>query len=90
MVWTAAFVLARLVQRWLVDNLGLPPQWRLIDIWNNMYLFGQWCFGTDLERIRPRSQPQPEYWQATLVMVAVCVACVLYLRRRVRAVEVVQ
>jgi ABC-2 type transport system permease protein len=89
MVWTAAFVLARLVQRWLVDNLGLPPQWRLIDIWNNMYLFGQWCFGTELDQIRPRSQPQPEYWQATLVMAAVCVACVLYLRRRVRAVEVV-
>ena len=89
MVWTAAFVLARLVQRWLVDGLGFDPAWRLIDIWNDMYLFGQWCFGTPLENIRPLSQKQPEYWQATLVMVGVCAACALYLRRRVRAVEVI-
>lgn len=90
MVWTAAFVLARLVQKWLVDGLQFDPAWRLIDIWNDMYLFGQWCFGTDLAKIRPVTpQGQPEYWQATAVMVGVCVACVLYLRRRVRAVEVI-
>lgn len=89
MVWTAAFVLARLVQRWLVDNLGLAPQWRLIDIWNNMYLFGQWCFGTPHEKLRPISQVQPAYWQATVAMVVVCLLCLLYLRRRVRAVEIV-
>src|SRR5262245_57227380 len=89
MVWTAAFVLARLVQRWLVDGLGLSPQWRLIDIWNNMYLFGQWCFGKEHHLLRPTNQVQPPYWQATAVMVAVCVACVLYLRKRVRAVEII-
>ena len=89
MVWTAAFVMARLVQRWLVDGLGMAPEWRLLDIWNNMYLFGQWVFGKEHELLRPMNQEQPAYWQATSVMVAVIVACLLYLRRRVRAVEVV-
>jgi ABC-2 type transport system permease protein len=89
MVWTAAFVMARLVQRWLVDGLGMSPQWRLLDIWNDMYLFGQWVFGKEHELLRPMNQQQPAYWQATVVMVVVCLACLLYLRRRVRAVEVV-
>jgi len=90
MVWTAAFVMSRLVQRWLVDGLGLSPRWRLIDIWNDMYLFGQWCFGTDHQLLRPGNQIQPEYHEAAAVMVMVCLACLLYLSRRVRAVEVVQ
>ena len=89
MVWTAAFVMARLVQRWLVDGLGMSPQWRLLDIWNDMYLFGQWVFGKEHELLRPMNQQQPPYWQATVVMVGVILACLLYLRRRVRAVEVV-
>jgi ABC-2 type transport system permease protein len=89
MVWTAAFVLARLVQRWLVDGLGLSPRWRLIDIWNDMYLFGQWCFGREHFLLRPLSQEQPSYVEATGTMLIVCLICVLYLSRRVRAVEVV-
>jgi ABC-2 type transport system permease protein len=89
MVWTALFVLSRLIHRWLVDQLRLDPQWRLLDIWNNMYLFGQWCFGKEHHLLRPTNQEQPPYWQATVVMVAVCVVCFVYLRKRVRAVEVV-
>lgn len=89
MVWMAMFVLTRLVHRWLVDGLQLSPRWRLLDVWNDMYLFGQWCFGKEHDLLRPISQRQPEYWEATLAMVAICTACVLYLRRRVRAVEVV-
>ena len=90
MVWTAVFILSRTVHRWLVDQLQLSPRWRLVDIWNNMYLFGQWCFGKEHELLRPTNQPQPAYWEATVVMVAVCVLCALYLRKRVRAVEVVK
>lgn len=89
MVWSAAFVLARIAGRWLVDDLHLPAEWRLIDIWNDMYLFGQWVFGTPHEQLRPIRNPQPAYWQATLVVVLVCAICALYLRKRVRAVEVV-
>ena len=90
MVWTAAFVMARLVQRWLVDGLDMHVEWRLLDIWNDMYLFGQWVFGRGTRGfLRPTNQHQPAYWKATAVMVAVCVACAVYLRKRVRAVEVV-
>lgn len=89
MVWAAAFVLARFVQRWLVDGLDLSVRWRLLDVWNDMYLFGQWCFGTEHSKLRPPTQPQPAYWEASVAMVVVWVACALYLRRRVRAVEVV-
>lgn len=90
MVWTGMFVLARLVQRWLVDGLGLSPRWRLIDVWNDMYLFGQWCFGKEHHLLRPLNQVQPAYHEATIVVVVVCLACLLYLNRRVRAVEVVK
>lgn len=89
MVWTALFVMARLVQRWLVDGIGLSPRWRLIDLWNDLYLFGMWCFQKDHRWLRPTNQEQPEYWEATAVLVLVSLFCVLYLRRRVRAVEVI-
>jgi ABC-type transport system involved in multi-copper enzyme maturation permease subunit len=89
MFWTAIFVAARMVQWWLVDGLGLSPRWRLIDIWNNMYLFGQWCFGTEHANLRPIRLEQPAYHEATVVVIAVCLICMLYLSRRVRAVEVV-
>ena len=89
MVWTALFIMARLVQRWLVDGISLSPRWRLIDIWNDLYLFGMWCMGKDHRWLRPTNQEQPEYWEATAALVFVCVACVLYLRRRVRAVEII-
>src|SRR6476469_9410085 len=64
MVWTAVFVLSRLIHRWLVDQLGLPPEGRLLDIWNDMYLFGQGCCGKEHHLLRPTNQVQPEYWQA--------------------------
>lgn len=89
MVWASVFVMARLVQRWLVDGIGLSPRWRLIDVWNDLYLFAMWCFGKDHRWLRPTYQEQPAYWEATAVLAAVCVGCVLYLRRRVHAVEVI-
>ncbi|WP_020472781.1 ABC transporter permease subunit [Zavarzinella formosa] len=89
MVWTAIFVMARLVQRWLVDGIGLSPRWRLIDFWNDLYLFGMWCFGKDHRWLRPTNQEQPEYWEAAAAIVTVCLLCLLYLRRRVRAVEII-
>jgi ABC-2 type transport system permease protein len=89
MVWTAAFIMARLVQRWLVDGLGLSNYWRLIDIWNDLYLFGMWCLGKEHHLLRPTNQSQPPYEAAAIVLAGVCTLCVLNLRRRVRAVEVV-
>jgi ABC-2 type transport system permease protein len=88
MLWTTVFILGRIMQRWLVDGLKLPVQWRLIDLWNDAYLVGHWAFGTPLDSLRPTWQKQPEYWQAGVVLVMVWAVSALYLHRRIRAVEV--
>ena len=88
MVWMGVFVLMRLLAGWLVDALKYDEHWRLLDLWNNLYLVGLWCLQADPESIRP--QPQPVFWQAAVVVGGVCVACLLYLRNRVQAVEIVQ
>ncbi|VTS05663.1 ABC transporter permease [Tuwongella immobilis] len=88
MIWTTLFVFTRELARWLVDIQRYPEEWRLIDLWNNLYLLGQWCLGVSLTAIRP--QPQPAYWQPALVMASVAGLCLLYLHRRIQAVEVVR
>jgi ABC-type transport system involved in multi-copper enzyme maturation permease subunit len=88
MVWMGVFVLLRLFAVVLVDGLKLDPRWRLIDLWNDLYLLGLWCLQVDPATIRP--QPMPEVGGAALVVAGVCAASLLYLRKRVQAVEVVQ
>ena len=90
MIWITIFILGRLMQRWLVDGLHMPEHWRLIDLWNDMYLTGMWIMGKDHAEIRPASQIQPPYWEAAVVVAAVVAACMIYLHRRIRAVEIVQ
>jgi ABC-type transport system involved in multi-copper enzyme maturation permease subunit len=87
MVWTGLFVLCRLLSGLLADGARLDPRWRLIDLWNDLYLVGLWALGAERDTIRP--QAQPEFWEAGVVCAAVCLLCGLYLRRRIQAVEVV-
>jgi ABC-2 type transport system permease protein len=87
MVWMGVFVLLRMLAGWVVDGLRADPEWRLIDLWNDLYLVGMWCLQVDPATVRP--QPQPAYWQAAVVVGGVCAASALYLRRRVQAVEVI-
>jgi ABC-type transport system involved in multi-copper enzyme maturation permease subunit len=87
MVWMGVFVLLRLVAAWLVDGLKADQRWRLLDLWNDLYLCGLWCLGADPGTVRP--QPQPAYWEAAAAVGGVCAGCLLYLRRRVQAVEIV-
>ena len=87
MVWMGLFVLLRLLAGWVVDGLKADPEWRLIDLWNNLYLVGAWCLGIDPATLRPN--PQPAYWQAAAVVAGVCGGCGLYLRRRVQAVDII-
>ncbi len=87
MIWMGLFVLLPMLSGWLVETLK-DERWRLIDLWNDLYLCGLSCLSADPASIRP--QPQPEYWQAWVATGAVVVACVLYLRRRIQAVEIVQ
>ncbi len=87
MVWMGLFVFLRLMAGWLVDGLKADERWRLLDLWNDLYLCGLWCLGAEYDTIRP--QPQPSFGEAALVVAGVCGACWLYLRRRIQAVEVV-
>ena len=87
MVWMGLFVLLRLISRFLVEGLLFDETWRLLDLWNDLYLCGMSCLGADHATIKPLRQP--EYWQAWAAVGGVCAACLLYLRKRVQAVEIV-
>ncbi len=87
MVWTGAFVLCRVLANMLVDGAQLDARWRLIDLWNDLYLVGLWCLGASRDTIRPSNQPA--FWEAGLVCATICIGCALYLRRRIQAVEVI-
>ncbi len=86
MVWMGVFALLPMLSGWLVGATKYE-EWRLIDLWNNLYLCGLNCLQAAPATIRP--QPQPAYWQAWLATGAVVLACVAYLRRRIQAVEIV-
>jgi ABC-type transport system involved in multi-copper enzyme maturation permease subunit len=87
MVWMGVFVLLRMLASWLVDGLKVDEHWRLLDLWNDLYLVGAWCLQIDPATIRPAEQPK--YWEAALTVGGVCIACLLYLRKRIQAVEIV-
>jgi len=86
MVWMAIFGFARLLVDALLSTVRLDARIRLLDLWNDMYLVGNRCLGMSLSTVNP--QPQPKVWQAAAVLVAVCAGCILYLNRRIQAVEV--
>ena len=88
MVWTGVFVLCRALAGFLAENQRLGAQWRLMDLWNNLYLCGLYFLGADRSAAKTGFD-QPPVWQAALVLVAVCAGCCLLLRKRVQAVEVV-
>jgi ABC-type transport system involved in multi-copper enzyme maturation permease subunit len=88
MAWTAMFVLAQLLASALVDGLHLDPRWRLIDLWNCNCLVGGVCLRLDPTAVGP--YPQPEWYEAALVLGGTSLACLSYLILRLRAVEVVR
>jgi ABC-2 type transport system permease protein len=88
MTWTAVFLFPRLIAGLLVDRLHFDPRLRLIDLWNNAYLVGNWMLDVPADRVRP--WPQPEPYEAALVLLLVCAACLVVLVRRLRAVEIVK
>ena len=87
MVWAGVFVLCRSLGSFLVDGQRFHPAWRLIDLWNDLYLVGLHCLGADRSDEKPDTQPA--LWAAWAVVIGVSVFSALYLRRRIQAVEVV-
>jgi hypothetical protein len=83
MVWAALFVFARGLREMFEKLAPDVPSWRLIDLWYDASLIGNWCLGL------PQEAGQPTTQEAALVLAAVSLACLIYLNRRIRAVEVV-
>jgi hypothetical protein len=88
MVWTTLFFFSRLLATALVDRLQYPAQWRLLDLWNDTFLIGGAMMG--LLGFNEPSARYPAVWEAALVLVMVCLLCLIYLNRKIRAVEIVQ
>ena len=88
MAWTTLFLFLRLLAGSLVDGLRYDPAWRLIDLWNDTWLVGNYLLGVDMANIRPSAQPA--WYQAALVLGAMSALCLSYLSLRIRAVEVVR
>src|SRR6266481_5168872 len=86
MTWTTLFVFSRLIAEALVDRLHYDGHWRLIDLWNDLYVIGNTLLQVPHEKIRPA--PQPEWYEAALVLGVVCLLCLSYLNLRTRAVEI--
>jgi ABC-type transport system involved in multi-copper enzyme maturation permease subunit len=88
MAWTTLFVFCRFLANAVVDRLPpgarWDPHWRLIDLWNNAYLVGAACLG-----VGPRAR-QPDWREAALILTGVSLLCLIYLVRRIRAVEIVR
>jgi len=85
MVWMSVFFFMRILGNILVDGLKYDARWRLIDLWSNLTLIGNGCLGY----VREETSTQPEVWQATLVLIGVSIACMIYLNHRTRGVEIV-
>jgi ABC-2 type transport system permease protein len=92
MVWLGMLVFTRTWSRVLVDVMDLSPRWRLLDLWNDLYVVGSRCLGVaaTLPGRRPnRSALQPDWAEAFLVLLSVCVFCWWYVQRKLRAVDIV-
>ena len=86
MMWTTLFLFCRLLARALVVGLRFDPRFRLIDLWNDMYLVGNWCLRMpSLNRF-----DHPAVFEAALVLGGVILLCLSYLIMRIRAVEIVK
>ena len=81
------FFFMRLLANILVDGLKYNVRFRLLDLWNSMTMLGQACLGYYHEDLSPK--PQPEFWEAGLMLAGVCAICLIYLNRRTRGVEIV-
>jgi ABC-type transport system involved in multi-copper enzyme maturation permease subunit len=88
MTWTTLFFFCRLLAGALVDGLHFDVRWRLLDLWNDLYLLGNAALRLDPLKIRPL--PQPSWQEAALVLGGVCLTCLTYLALRIRAVEIVR
>jgi ABC-2 type transport system permease protein len=88
MTWTTLFFFFRLVSSALVDGLRFSPRWRLLDLWNSTSLIGRTVLNVPLRPMQIANQPP--WYEAALILGGVSLLCLIYLIRRIRAVEIVK
>ncbi len=88
MTWTTLFIFFSLLSSALVHDLHFSPRWRLIDLWGDTALIGRVFLGLP-ERPMEFANHHPWY-EAALTLGGVCLLCLIYLIRRIRAVEIVR
>jgi ABC-type transport system involved in multi-copper enzyme maturation permease subunit len=86
MVWTTLLLFSRMLATALVDRMQFSPRWRLIDLWSDAYIVGNYLFGFDMSK---QAANQPTVFEAALALAAVSLLCLSYVNQRIRAVEVV-
>lgn len=92
MIWIAILAILPVMGNLFVDRLGYSANWRLIDLWNDLYVFGSWCLDVSpIPKTGPRGfiRRQPELFPVLLVLGSLMVVCLVYLHRKIRAVEIV-
>ncbi len=88
MTWTTLFFFFHLLSTALVNDLRFDPRWRLIDLWGDAALVGRALLGVPA---RPMEfSNHPPWYEAALALGGVCLVCLIYLIRRIRAVEIVR
>lgn len=87
MVWTTLFAFLPFLATALVEGLHYDARWRLINLWNDMYLVGSACLGVSEDALATGLQPR--VFEASLVLISVSLLCLSYLNQRIRAVEIV-
>jgi ABC-2 type transport system permease protein len=88
MMWTTLFFFLSLLSSALVHDLHFSPRWRLIDLWGDTALIGRVCLG--LPERPMEFANHPPWYEAALTLGGVCLLCLIYLIRRIRAVEIVR
>jgi ABC-type transport system involved in multi-copper enzyme maturation permease subunit len=84
MVWTGLFVFLPVLSE-LLRTLKQERMWRLLDLWRNMELLGEWCF----QAVDGQQKFDRLPWAAA-ICATICVVSLAVFGQRVRAVEVVQ
>lgn len=88
MTWTTLFFFCRLLSEALVNGLHFSPSWKLIDLWDDISVIGGVCLNLDWTEVRKWYVPS---WPgAAGVLGGVSLLCLIYLIRRIRAVEIVR
>lgn len=87
MTWMAFFLFFKLLAMALVSVFNYSVSWRLIDLWNNCYIVGNYFLGMPHASLSPSSQPS--VLAASLVLGGLSLVCLIYLNLRIRAIEVV-